>query len=89
MPIERWGTFAVNDHLRKKAFVADVLLYDKLVIPYPPPDDPKEQERWNTEQWSPAWLESLLEILGDRVEPVRWDEFRRNEFSDRWPQPGR
>jgi hypothetical protein len=83
MPIERWGTFAVNDHLREKAFVADVLLYDKLVIPYPPPDDPKERERWNTEQWSPAWLDSLLEILGDRVEPVPWDDFRRGQFSDR------
>lgn len=37
MPTERWATFAVNEHTRERAFVADVLLYDKLVIPVPPP----------------------------------------------------
>lgn len=84
MPIERWATFAVNDHLRDKPFVAEVLLYDKLVIPYPPPDDPKELERWQAEEWSPAWLDSLREILGDRVEPVPWNDYRRKEFSSQW-----
>ena len=42
MPIERWATFAVNDHLQVKPFVADVLLYDKLVVPYPPPNDAED-----------------------------------------------
>jgi hypothetical protein len=34
--IELWGTFSVKDHLRERAFVAEVLLYDRLVIPRPP-----------------------------------------------------
>ncbi len=84
MPIERWATFAVNDHLREKPFVADVLLYDKLVIPHPPPEDAGELKRWKENQWSPAWLDSLQEILGNLVEPVPWDEYKRSEFSDRW-----
>jgi hypothetical protein len=84
MPIERWATFAVNDHLQDNSFVADVLLYDKLVVPYPPPDDSEELKRWQVEEWSPAWLDSLREILGDLVEPVPWNEYRRSQFSDRW-----
>ena len=43
MAFETWGTFAVDDHLGKRAFVADVLLYDRLVIPVP---DARERERW-------------------------------------------
>ena len=36
MPREVWGTFSVADHLREQAFVADILLYDRLVILVPP-----------------------------------------------------
>ena len=30
---EIWGTFSVMDHLRPGAFLAEVVLYDRLVIP--------------------------------------------------------
>jgi hypothetical protein len=33
--METWGTFSVTDHLGRRAFVADVILYDRLVIPVP------------------------------------------------------
>ncbi len=28
-----WGCYSVADHLEPRAFVADLLLYDRLVIP--------------------------------------------------------
>ena len=33
-----WGTFSVRDHCRPGAFVREVLLYDRLVVPYPDPN---------------------------------------------------
>jgi hypothetical protein len=30
---ELWGTFAVNDHKRKRALVAEVILFARLVVP--------------------------------------------------------
>lgn len=43
--VEVWGTYSVRDHLRSRAFVADVLLYDQLVIPRPPTPVEEAQER--------------------------------------------
>ena len=65
MSRERWGTFSVADHLRPRAFVADVLLYDRLVIPYPP--TPDERARWTGLKWYPDQLDQKLEILGDEM----------------------
>lgn len=36
---ERWGTFSVRDHDTPAPFVTEVLLYDRLVIPVPPPGE--------------------------------------------------
>jgi hypothetical protein len=33
MPMERWGTLSVRDHLDLQAVIADLLLYDRLVFP--------------------------------------------------------
>jgi NADPH:quinone reductase-like Zn-dependent oxidoreductase len=41
-----WGTFSVRDHLRPEAFLREVLVFDRLVIPYPDPEVPGEWERW-------------------------------------------
>jgi len=43
---EFWGTFSVADHRRRRAFVADVLLYDRVAIPVP--DGADEVERWRS-----------------------------------------
>lgn len=42
--MELWGTFSVTDHRRRRAFIADVLLYDRLAIPIP--DGVDEWNRW-------------------------------------------
>lgn len=41
--MQTWGTSSVTDHLGPRAFVTDVILYDRLVIPVP---DAKERKRW-------------------------------------------
>ena len=44
---ELWGTCSVRDHLARNAFVAEVLLFDRLVVPVPPAgDETEEKERW-------------------------------------------
>ena len=44
-----WATFSVKDHCRRGAFIAEVLLYDKLLIPVVPTEQhgltPEEARR--------------------------------------------
>ena len=55
---EVWGTYSVRDHLREHPWAADVLLYDRLVVPVPPepgdPRDPAEWARWQDNGWQPG-----------------------------------
>jgi hypothetical protein len=83
MPDALWGTFSVSDHLRKRAFVADVLLYDKLVIPYPPDDE--QRTRWRKQRWNPGRLERKLEILDKAglVQLAPWSEWKHELFRRR------
>jgi hypothetical protein len=60
-----WGTFSVKDHSDPRAFIAEVMLYDRLVIPKPP--NATERARWEELGWAPERLESILEILGGRA----------------------
>jgi hypothetical protein len=78
---QRWGSFAVVDHLRPNAYVADVLLYDRLLIPYPSDDgrhveidSPNEWKRWGERDWAPGRLDAYIDILGDLAERVPWNE---------------
>jgi hypothetical protein len=61
MAIELWGTFSVRDHLVDRAFVADVLLYDRLVLPTLPEQTPENE--W-PESWNLAKQKTLLRDLG-------------------------
>jgi hypothetical protein len=69
---QRWGTFSVKDHLMSQAFVSDVLLFDRLVVPYPANEN--ERNRWSTKNWQPDKLDELLELLGDRAITFPWYE---------------
>ena len=73
---EQWGTYSVKDHLRHRAFVADVILFDKLVIPRPPTDDElngydaaktgeEYLQYWEKKERDPKRLRRLLDILGE------------------------
>jgi hypothetical protein len=77
MKLEQWGTFSVKDHLKPRAFVAEVLLFDKLVIPRPAtanelyadsqavPLREDQRDRWFRHGWNPDRQRELLDILGE------------------------
>jgi hypothetical protein len=81
-----WGTFSVKDHLNPGAFVTEVMLYDRLVLPVPPDDG--ERARWEKNGWDPARLDVLLGILGERVVRVKWDDRRRAAWRSRFEAGG-
>jgi hypothetical protein len=83
MSREVWGTFAVNDHCAPRAFVADVMLYDRLVIPVPP-DNPTADDKKLWANWDIKRQNDLLEILGDRARRVKWDQRRRQSWKTRF-----
>lgn len=74
----RWGAFSVIDHKDAAALAADVLLYDRLLLPVPPNED--ERKRWKDMTWDPDLQESRLKILGDLAQPVEWNESRRQTY---------
>jgi len=47
MTIERWGAFSVVDHKDARKFAADVLVYDRLLLPIPVDSD---REHWRDEK---------------------------------------
>lgn len=69
------------DHLRRRPFVADVLLYDTLVVPIP--EDGRDALRWHQLRRQPERQAALLDILGDHALPVRWTEQHRQQFAAR------
>jgi hypothetical protein len=90
MAFETWGTFSVADHLADKAFVADVLLYDRLVIPVP---DDRERERWEELGRAPDVLDRKLTILEEPgrgkprdslVQRLDWSEGYRKHLDNRY-----
>jgi hypothetical protein len=70
-----WSAFAVKDHLIERAFVADVLLYDRLVIPTKP--DNIDANHWPS-SWDLTRQKHILEILGNLAIPIP----RAVQFSD-------
>lgn len=79
---EVWGTFSVKDHLSPQAFLAEVMLYDRLVIPVPP--DRAERQRWQENGWEPDRLDQIVERLGDRAFLVEWDAERQANWKTRY-----
>lgn len=79
-----WGTFSVKDHCDPNAFVAEVMLYDRLVIPSPPVNNEKEEKRWFENGWQPERLDKLLNILGDRAYVVEWNEEKQQLWKNRY-----
>jgi hypothetical protein len=84
---EIWGTFSVKDHTRPGAFIADVIMYDQLVIPVPPSrwgNDKEEAnaewERWDKNGWDPPKQAQLLGILDNLAVPVEWNK----KWRERW-----
>src|SRR5713226_10486902 len=77
-----WGTMSVLDHTRPRPFFAEILLYDKIVVPVPIPDDDADWARWATLGRRPERQRELLDILGrgDHALEIPWTEELRDKF---------
>jgi hypothetical protein len=82
MTASLWGTFSVVDHLRTQPFVADVLLYDRLVVPVP--SDDAEAARWSARHRQPDLQTDLIGILGAHVVPVPWSLQLHDDWAARY-----
>jgi hypothetical protein len=80
MSTELWGTFSVRDHLVERAFVADVLLYDRLVIPTLPADG--DPAKWPA-GWNLSQQKETLDLLGELAVPAPWNDDRRKAWQER------
>jgi hypothetical protein len=80
MAFERWGSLSVKDHIDLNSMVANVILYDRLILPVPP--DKAEVERWRKEKWAPEILEERLDKLGYLAIKRPWDVHRQQWYRD-------
>jgi hypothetical protein len=78
MSNERWGAFSVIDHIDAAALAADVLLYDRLLLPVPP--NKTEADRWQKHAWQPELQKQRLDLLGDLAEPIQWNDDRQRMY---------
>jgi hypothetical protein len=83
-PVPIWAAYSVFDHTTRGAFLPDSLMYDKLVVPVPPADEPSEWERWEENSWEPTRQRELLAALGPLVKRVPWNGLRRGSWNDRY-----
>lgn len=86
---ERWGALSVRDHISDAPLVAEVLLYDRLVIPVPDPNESLGEQDWE-QKWQPELLYECLDILKVKTEgtdglalTVPWDKSKRERFNNR------
>lgn len=79
-----WGTFAVDDHLRKRAFVAETLLFDHLIVPVPALEEKQALTNWDNKLWNPKRVLETVEVLGNLVTPVSWDKALRDRYRERY-----
>ena len=79
--MERWGAFSVIDHKNEVALATELLLYDKIAVPWPIASD---WDRWQKEGWEPA----RLQAIHDRLQPaglmmkVEWNAERQKNWQE-------
>jgi hypothetical protein len=84
MTFERWGALSVADHVDTAGLVANVLLYDRLVVPVATEQpDRDELGYWIAQGWAPDLQIRRLEQLGDLAIRRPWDVERRAQFRSR------
>jgi hypothetical protein len=83
---EVWGAYSVRDHLEPQPWAADVLLYDRLLVPVPQrldePEGSAEWLRWTVKGWKPERQKELLSIIGEAAQPITWNGFLQQQWSD-------
>lgn len=61
--------------------MADLILYDRLVVPVPTKDD---MDRWVKNKWDPERQAALLKILGPFAQQIDWTPDLRAQFKEKW-----
>lgn len=85
--IERWGSLSVADHVDPNALVANVLLYDRLIVPVMTEQpDRDEHGYWTSRGWQPELQRKRLDQLKDLVVKRPWDRDRRAIFRTRYEE---
>jgi hypothetical protein len=79
---QRWAAFSVRAHRDLASLAADILLYDRIILPVPE-NDP-EYDRWEREQWNPADIAPRIVQSAGRIIPVPWTAQLRAEWQNRW-----
>lgn len=87
MSFERWGSLSVDDHVDTQALVANILLYDRLVIPVMT-EQPDRDERayWVGKGWDPDLQTDRLALLEELAIRRPWNKARREKFQTRVKQ---
>jgi hypothetical protein len=81
MAVERWGALSVKDHIDPNELTANVLLYDRLVLPVVAEHSERdERDDWAKAGWEPDLQDSRLEQLDELAVQKPWDEHRRELF---------
>ncbi len=85
MTIERWGSFSVRDHVNTEDLTANVLLYDRLIVPVFTEEQPDRDEReyWDKQNWDPELQHKRLKQLKELAIKKPWDEQRRKKYKAR------
>ncbi|HEY3008579.1 MAG TPA: hypothetical protein VGJ63_11035 [Micromonosporaceae bacterium] len=81
-----WASFSVFDHLKPGAFLPEVVMYDRLIVPVPPQGDRTEWDRWEAEGWDPTRQRELLSVLAPVAEQVEWTQLRRDVWKYNYQQ---
>jgi hypothetical protein len=89
MGYEVWGAFSVKDHLSSNAFVADLMLFDRLVIPVPPKNNGQEWARWRVkEKWDPDRQREIIDVIEsvdkNRLLTIEWNKPLQDAWAERF-----
>ncbi len=84
MTIERWGSLSVADHIDAASLAANVLLYDRLILPVMA-TQPERDERayWESRGWNPELQRKRLDQLEELAVCRPWNSARRSRFKTR------
>jgi len=87
MTFERWGSLSVDDHVNPRALVANILLYDRLILPVMTAQaDRDERAYWVSKGWDPDLQRARVDQLQDLAIQRPWDAARRANFRTRVEQ---
>jgi hypothetical protein len=81
---QRWAAFSVRAHRNLRALAADLLLYDRIILPVP--EDEPEYHRWVRNRWDPDAIALRVVQSGGLIIPVPWTQELRAEWQNHMDQ---